>query len=205
VRELLTLYSSFYRRRFNIDDLIHEVGLDSCETSRVAELSGGLSRRVDLALALVGDPMVLFLDEPTTGLDPAARRNTWATISRLRHRGVAILLTSHYLEEVQLLADRVVVLRKGHLVADDAPDRIAALANEGALITFRIEVDHALPSGPWVLLERSGPTVSLTSEDATEALRLLLEWAHVNDVELDDLQVRRPSLEDRYLELTSEK
>jgi ABC-2 type transport system ATP-binding protein len=204
VRGVVKLYASFYRPRRSVDEVIEEVGLNECAKQRLTHLSGGQRRRVDLALALVGDPRVLFLDEPTTGFDPAARRRTWDVIARLRDRGVAVLLTSHYLDEVQQLADRVVVLRAGQIVADDAPDRIAAHSGHGAVITFRIENAAALPVGPWELVSGTHGMTTLTTEDPTAAMRVLTTWAVECGLELDDLELRRPSLEDRYLELTNE-
>ena len=204
VRRVVALYASFYRSHSPVEKILEEVGLHGCENQRMGHLSGGQRRRVDLALALVGDPRVLFLDEPTTGLDPAARRRTWDAIAHLRERGVAVLLTSHYLDEVQHLADRVIVLRSGRIVADDVPDRIAGQGRRAAIITFRIEVGAELPAGPWG--STSGPhgVTTLVTEDPTEAMRVLTSWAVDRGVELEDLEVRRPSLEDRYLELTGD-
>lgn len=204
VREVISLHASLYRRRRDVDILISETGLSDCARQRIGELSGGLRRRVDLALALVGDPSVLFLDEPTTGLDPAARRSTWSNIARLKERGVAVLLTSHYLEEVQALADRVVVMRKGRLIANDTPEHIAGDADQGALISFRIRDGLVLPSGAWEELPRRHDEILLSTNEPTEALRTLINWATGLAIELQDLEVRRPSLEDRYLELTGE-
>lgn len=204
VHGVVKLHASFYRPRRSVDELIEEVGLEECATQRLAHLSGGQRRRVDLALALVGDPKVLFLDEPTTGLDPAARRRTWDVIARLRDRGAAILLTSHYLDEVQQLADRVIVLRAGQIVADDAPDRIAGHSEHEAVITFRVEDSPELPAGPWELASGPHGTTMLATEDPTEAMRVLATWAVEAGLELEDLEIRRPSLEERYLELTGE-
>ena len=204
VAEHLRLHASLYRASRNIDDVMVETGLLEFSQSRVGELSGGIRRRVDLALALIGDPRVLFLDEPTTGLDPAARRSTWSTISSLKARGVAVLLTSHYLEEVQVLADRVVVIRNGRLVANDTPGHITGEADSVALISFRLPEGIDLPNGIWDVLPPQQGEQLLSSNEPADALRQLLAWAKAISVDLDDLQVRRPSLEDRYLELTSE-
>jgi ABC-2 type transport system ATP-binding protein len=204
VEEVVKLYASFYRPRCSVEEILEETGLCGCEQERLAHLSGGQRRRVDVALALVGDPRVLFLDEPTTGLDPAARRKTWDTITRLRDRGVAILLTSHYLDEVQQLADRVIVLRAGRIVGDDTPSHVAGHSGYEAVISFRIDDAIALPSGPWEPASVAHGVTTLVTEHSTEAMRVLTSWAVLHSVELEDLEMRRPSLEDRYLELTSE-
>lgn len=204
VREVVALHASFYRHRRDISEIIEQMDLVAVQRQRVGELSGGYRRRVELALAVVGDPKVLFLDEPTTGLDPAARRATWGNIARLKERGCAVLLTSHYLEEVQALADRVVVVRRGKLVANDTPLNITNEADHGAVISFRLQGATELPSGPWNQIQLVRGEVTIDSDDVTESLRSLLEWADGCGIDLEDLQVRRTSLEDRYLELTSD-
>ena len=204
VRETIRLYASFYRIRRNVDDVIEEVGLGEFDRTRLSSLSGGLRRRVDLALAIIGNPNVLFLDEPTTGLDPAARRKTWEVIANLGAAGTAILLTSHYLEEVQFLADRVIVLRAGSIVANDQPDRIGGSPELSVFIDFRDD-DVPLPAGPWERLPSPPGTVELVTDDVTEAIRILSTWAVGRGVKLESLEVRHRSLEERYLELTAEQ
>ncbi len=202
VAETIALYAGFYRHRRPVAEALAEVDLEECAGRRVAALSGGQRRRVDLALALAARPRVLFLDEPTTGLDPAARRRTWDVIAGLRGQGVAVLLTSHYLEEVQRLADRVVVMHLGRLVAEGPPDRLGGGSELASRITFRRTFTDELPPGPWERLAAAGTTVVLATEDATEAMHALTSWAVDRGVELEGLELRRPSLEDRYLELT---
>ena len=204
VAETVSLYAGFYRPRRDTAELIAEVALEECADRRIAKLSGGQRRRVDLALALAANPQVLFLDEPTTGLDPAARRRTWDVIAGLRRRGVGVLLTSHYLDEVQRLADRVVVLNLGRIVAEGPPDRIQAQSGRMATITFRGLDPAKLPEGPWARVEAPPGVVALATEDPADAMRTLTTWAVARGVELEDLELRRPSLEDRYLELTRE-
>lgn len=203
VRETIRLYASFYRKRCDIDDVVEDVGLEGFERTRVSSLSGGLRRRVDLALAITGRPSVLFLDEPTTGLDPAARRKIWDVIVNLRAAGTAILLTSHYLDEVQFLANRVIVMRGGHIVANDEPGRIGGPPELSVFIDFRDD-GIPLPRGPWSRISSPHGTVELVTDDATEAIRILSTWAVSRGVKLKDLEVRHRSLEERYLELTAE-
>ena len=205
VAETVGLYAGFYRRRRPVTEVIAEVALEECAVRRVATLSGGQRRRLDLALALAANPRVLFLDEPTTGLDPAARRRTWDVIAGLRQEGVAVLLTSHYLDEVQRLADRVVVLHLGRVVAEGPPDRIGGRTEPASRITFRHTSSQELPPGPWVRLATAdAAAVVLATEDPTEAMHALTSWAVAHGIELAGLELHRPSLEDRYLELTEE-
>ena len=204
VKEVVGLYASFYRPRRPVDDVLTEVDLEASAHVRVAQLSGGQRRRLDLALALSGSPTVLFLDEPTTGLDPAARHRTWDVISRLRERGVAILMTSHYLDEVQHLADRVVVLHLGRVVADGPPEHLRSEVRPMTVISFRLPVRLELPDGPWESGASGLPATTLMTERPTEAIRILASWASGQGLELEDLEMHPPSLEDVYLELTTD-
>ena len=154
--------------------------------SRVSTLSGGQQRRLDLAIGIAGDPELLFLDEPTTGFDPAARRRSWDLIRHLRERGKTILLTTHYMEEAQRLADRVVVIGSGRVIATGAPNELAR--ERPTLISFR--VPHGL--------------VTLSTATPTTTLLPLLEWADRHGRELEELSVSQPSLEDVYLQLTED-
>ena len=200
VEETVALYTSFYRPR----RAVAEVALEECSRQRIATLSGGQRRRLDLALALAARPQVLFLDEPTTGLDPAARRRAWEVIAGLRTGGVAILLTSHYLDEVQHLADRVVVMNLGRIVAEGTPDRLGRRSGSVTRISFHPSFAEELPQGPWVRVDAAPGAVALTTEDPTEAMRILTSWAVDQGIELEALEVHQPSLEERYLELTGE-
>jgi ABC-2 type transport system ATP-binding protein len=204
VFETLRLYAAMYTPRRSTREVVRDVGLTDCEHMRLSNLSGGQRRRVDLALALVGNPSVLFLDEPTTGLDPAARRATWHVIAKLREQGVAVLLTSHYLEEVQQLADRVIVMRAGNIVANDAPQSIVGTSGHVTIISFQTNGDGTLPTGPWRRVPSEDGLTELTTEEPTEALRVLTVWAADRGVELANLEVRQRSLEERYLELTTD-
>jgi ABC-2 type transport system ATP-binding protein len=184
VRESLALFGGYYRRPRPVDEVVSVVGLEEKSDSLVRKLSGGQRRRLDFGLALVGDPELIFLDEPTTGFDPAARRNAWQTIRSLRELGKTILLTTHYLDEAEQLADRVAVLRDGRIVATGTPaDLTRTPATE---IRYR----------------ENGKEVVLRTETPTRVLAELTARATEQGRELEGLEVRRPSLEEVYLELT---
>ena len=205
VRELVALYRGMYPRRLGVDDVIEIVGLSEKCNARVKTLSGGQSRRLDLALGLVGDPDVLFLDEPTTGFDPSARHKAWQLVSALRDLGKTVLLTTHYLDEAEHLADRVGILKAGSLVAVGAPADIGGAARRVATLSFRLPdtvdlADLSVPATAGVTT-RMGPLWQITTTHPTGVLHRLTGWADRHDVELLDLTVTRPSLEDVYLQL----
>ena len=205
VREVLSLYQGLYPRAVAVPELIALVGLEEKRRARVKTLSGGQRRRLDLALALVGDPELIFLDEPTTGFDPGARREAWQLLERLRAIGRTIVLTSHYMDEVQHLADRAVVLAAGRIVAEGTPDRLGEGAPRLTLIRFRLPTGHSpseLPPQLRHLVESSGGELALRTADPTRVLGCLCDWALAQSIELRALEVARPSLEDVYLELT---
>ena len=207
VWEMVTLYASFYAQPQDVVATIEQVGLASKRRDRVRTLSGGQLRRLDLALALVGDPELLFLDEPTTGFDPNARRDAWEMIAGLRHSGATILLTSHYLDEVQCLADRVGVMSHGHLVEESTPDALGGRDIAGTLVSFRLPAALRaadLPVGPWDLLEDRDGDITMHTDEPTRVLFTLTKWAVGQGVELEGLTVARPSLEDAYLRITDE-
>jgi ABC-2 type transport system ATP-binding protein len=185
VRELLELFAGYYERPLAVDEVVELVGLAEKRDARVRTLSGGQKRRIDLGIALVGDPELLFLDEPTTGFDPGARRRAWETIRSLRTLGKTILLTTHYLEEAERLCDRVAVLAHG---------RLAALGRPG-------ELTGALPPTE-IRYRRNGEEVVLRTEEPTRLLHELTAEALAAGTELEGLEVRRPSLEEVYLSLT---
>lgn len=205
VSEAVRFYASFHRPRRPGRDVLEQVGLVESASIRVAALSGGQRRRLDLALALVGAPSLLFLDEPTTGLDPAARRRTWSVIELLRDQGVAIVLTSHYLDEVQRLAGRVIVLSEGRIVAQGPPRAIAGRTPAVATISFRTREGAVPRSGPWERVCEEHGLVLVETREPVEAVRVLLSWSADVGAELEDFEVRQPSLEDRYLRLTAEQ
>jgi ABC-2 type transport system ATP-binding protein len=187
VRESLALFAGYYDHPRPVDEVIGVVGLDEKADARVMRLSGGQKRRLDFGLALVGDPDLIFLDEPTTGFDPAARRAAWATIRSLRALGKTILLTTHYLDEAEQLSDRVAVLREGLVVATGTPDELTR--------TPRTEIRY------W----RGGQPVVVHTEEPTRVLAELTSEAVARGEELDGLEVRRPTLEEVYLTLTNEQ
>jgi ABC-2 type transport system ATP-binding protein len=200
--EAVTLFAGYYRRPRDPAELIGLVGLEEAADQRVRMLSGGQRRRLDLALALAGSPELLFLDEPTTGFDPEARRGAWETIRQLADAGTTVLLTTHYLDEAATLADRVIVLRGGRIVAEGAPGSLGTLA--AVELRFRLPDDVALPDLPGLSLTVTAEGIVGTSDRPTEALHALTGWAIEQRVELEGLEVRRPSLEDVYLELTAD-
>ena len=199
VRESLDLYGGYYPRRRDTADLISLVGLEEKADARVKTLSGGQRRRLDLALGLVGDPDVVFLDEPTTGFDPSARRKAWDLVKNLASLGKTILLTTHYLDEAQYLADRIAVLAHGKIVASGTPDTLGS-ATPVTTIRFRLDATADLPrlgDGPSV----ADGKVTYKTTNPTAHLYALTAWATEQGVELNQLEVTRPSLEDIYLEI----
>jgi ABC-2 type transport system ATP-binding protein len=188
VREILELFAGYYERARDVSEVIELVGLGEKREARVRTLSGGQLRRLDLALALVGDPELIFLDEPTTGFDPAARRQAWETIRDLRALGKSILLTTHYMEEAQTLADRLAILRDGRIVATGSPRELLSGA-AGVEIRYR----------------RDGEELVIATDEPTRVLHELTGQALAEGFELEDIEVRRRSLEDLYLELTREE
>jgi ABC-2 type transport system ATP-binding protein len=196
VREAVQLYSAAYPNPRDPDEVLALVGLEGRENARAKELSGGQRRRLDLALGIAGDPDLIFLDEPTTGFDPAARRQSWELIAGLRELGKTIFLTTHYMDEAQHLADRVIVLAKGNVIADAQPDE---LGGEVTVVSFRVQVGMPLPDSAAV----KGGVASFTTDRPTRDLAPLFAWAAERDVEIEALSVARPSLEDVYLELTA--
>jgi ABC-2 type transport system ATP-binding protein len=189
VREALDHWAHLYPSPRDVDEVIDVAGLRESEDVRTRQLSGGQLRRLDLALALVGDPELIFLDEPTTGFDPAARRAAWDTVRSLKGLGKTILLTTHYLEEAQALADRVAIIKAGRILAEGAPAELGA----GDSTRYRV----AWRNGRGLIEQRE-------TDDPTTLLHELTEAALARGERLRDLSVTRPSLEDIYLELTDD-
>jgi ABC-2 type transport system ATP-binding protein len=204
VLELLRLQAGFYPHPRPVADVVAMVGLEDKADARVKTLSGGQRRRLDLGLGIVGNPDVLFLDEPTTGFDPSARRRAWDLVDALRDLGATILLTTHYMDEAEHLADRVIVFNRGRIVAEGTPEQLAALAGAETVVSFRLPDGVQLDRLPEIGTARrvAGSTVDVRSVQPTADLHALTEWAVATKVELADLSLTRPSLEDVYLDLT---
>jgi ABC-2 type transport system ATP-binding protein len=203
VREVIDVYGGVYPARRPTGELIEIVGLEDKAGARVGTLSGGQRRRLQMALGIVGDPDLIFLDEPTTGFDPSARRQAWGVIENLASLGKTILLTTHYMDEAQNLADRVAVIAAGQIVARGTPDTIGGRAQAKTEIRFTV-AGVALDDLPLQPVRTVGSTVEIHSDLPTQDLNVLTSWALASEVELEGLTVTRPSLEDVYLELTGE-
>jgi ABC-2 type transport system ATP-binding protein len=204
VTEALTVFGALYAKPRRIAEVLDLIDLASDARTRIGALSGGQRRRVDLGLAIIGRPEMLFLDEPTTGLDPEARRRLWSVIENLTAAGTTVLLTTHYLDEAQHLARRVIVLADGRVVADAAPDELRAMGG-APVIRFRLPSSAPqLPAALAMHLDAAKNELTMPSEDVTADLAMLVGWARENYVDLTGLEVGSPSLEDAYLALTRE-
>jgi ABC-2 type transport system ATP-binding protein len=201
VRETVALYASYYPSPRDVDEVLELVGLAEKRDVRVLKLSGGQQRRLDVAIALAGDAELLFLDEPTTGFDPGARRNAWEIVGNLSDLGKTVLLTTHYMDEAQHLADRVAVIARGKIVAEGPPSTIGGRDVAESVIRFR-RPDGQLPPAVSGRIREAGEDVELRVAEPTKALHELTSWAVERGIELEGLQVSRPSLEDVYLDLT---
>ena len=202
VGETIDMFRGYYPRPLPLNDILGVVGLEEQRDQRVRRLSGGQQRRLDVAVGLAGDPELLFLDEPTTGFDPTARRGAWAMIRNLRTLGKTVLLTTHYLDEAQALADRVAIMVRGAIVAEDTPAGLVA-ADADAVIRFRAPAGIALPEELGLRKADEG-LVEARTTDPTRSLHALTSWALAEDLALEDLTVSRLSLEDVFLRLTDE-
>ena len=208
VREVLDMYGAAYSKRRPSSEVIELVELVDKADDRIVSLSGGQQRRVDLALGLIGDPELIFLDEPTTGFDPAARRRSWALVENLTSLGRTVVLTTHYLDEAEHLADRMIVLAEGRIVAEGTPAELRADGDRQTRIAFMLPtVDEPL-SG---LLEQlkgevigRGQSIEIITRAPTADLAHLTGWAAARGIEFDGLTVESPDLEDVYLRLVGE-
>ena len=206
VRETVTQFGRYFSASADVDETIGRVGLAAKADERIGRLSGGQKRAVDVALGLIGRPELLFLDEPSTGLDPAARREMWATIGDLRDAGTTILLTTHYMDEAQNLADRLVIMRAGDVVGSGTTAELSAGDGDTAIVTFRLDRPDALAA----IADRLSATpsiddggVRLHSSAPQRDLYELLRWAEGDGVDLHGLEVDRPTLDDIFLRLTA--
>src|ERR1035441_1557704 len=205
VTELLTMYRRYHLRERDVDELIELVELVEKRDARARELSGGQRRRLDLALALVGDPDLVFLDEPTTGFDPAARRHAWSTIRSLCQLGKTVFLTTHFMDEAQTLADRVAVMRDGVIVAEGKPEEIGGRDLRPAEIRFFLPPERSiadLPELPGAEVTRDSDRVVVRTRETVPVTARITAWALELEIELGHFSVTQPSLEDIYLALT---
>jgi ABC-2 type transport system ATP-binding protein len=203
VAETIAMYSGFYPHPRPVDEVIDLVGLAEKRNARVVKLSGGQQRRLDVAIALAGNPELLFLDEPTTGFDPSARHEAWEVVRNLAALGKTVILTTHYMDEAQTLADRVAVVARGRIVAEGTPQTLAGRDLARATIRYQLTDGNVPPDdlgGP------PGPdgTVTFVPPDLLPALHRLTGWALDHGVELAGLEIQRPTLEDVYLRLTDD-
>jgi ABC-2 type transport system ATP-binding protein len=203
VKEAIDIYGSMYPKRRPPGELIEIVGLEAKTDARIKTLSGGQRRRLELALGIVGDPDLIFLDEPTTGFDPSARRQAWTIVENLATLGKTILLTTHYMDEAQFLANSVAVIANGKIVAEGSPDSLGGRQKASSIITFSAELSPGMSLPIQGAVMGPSGTVEFRSLDPTGDLHAITGWSIDNEVELVDLSVTRPTLEDVYLELTS--
>ena len=211
VRECLSMYAGYYPRPLAVSRVLELTGLTEKADSRCDQLSGGQQRRLDVALALIGDPELIFLDEPTTGFDPTARRLTWDVVSGLRDLGKTIFLTTHFMDEAEALADRIMILAAGRIVAAGTPQTIGGRDVDATVISFTLP--DGMPAGqlptlpgqlePHASAARAHGRVEINVPEPMPALHALTEWAMANGLPLADVSVQRPSLEDIYLRLTA--
>ena len=209
VKECLSLYAGYYPAPRTVEETMKLVGLEQRADQRCGRLSGGQRRRLDLGLALIGDPELLFLDEPTTGFDPSARRAAWEVIAGLGSLGKTIFLTTHYMEEAEYLADRIAVIAAGRIVAEGTPATLGSRDSQKSIIRFTVPVGadaSELPAGVKAAIVGSstGNQVELQASKPLPLLGALAAWSSDKGLDLDDLNVSRPTLEDIYLELTRE-
>lgn len=212
-REALTLFGAVYRNPYSLSDVVERVGLGDFVDQRVGSLSGGQRRRLDLAVAVIGRPRVLFLDEPTTGFDPSARRNAWELVRSLHADGTTILLTTHYLEEAEFLADRVGVISRGEMLVEGPPRELqqahgrsvmsVEIAGAGSLSDVEASVAAVL-DGISSTMAWQGVRLLITTEETTKVLERITRWALSTGADLSEWSIERPSLEQVFLELNAD-
>jgi ABC-2 type transport system ATP-binding protein len=207
VSECLRLFAGYFPAPRDAEETLKLVGLAERADATASRLSGGQRRRLDVAMALIGDPELIFLAEPTTGFDPSARRDAWEMILGLRSTGVTVFLTTHYMEEAEYLADRVAVIAAGRIVAEGTPETLGGRTQAEAEIRFRLPSDARFDDLPvevqQATADRDGSQVLLRAASPLRVLGPLVSWAETQGFDLPELEVRRPSLEDMYLALTA--
>jgi len=207
VRECIALYAGYYPAPLDVDHVLDLVGLTEKAGQRCEKLSGGQQRRLDVALALIGDPELIFLDEPTTGFDPSARHMAWNMVRDLRGLGKTIFLTTHFMDEAEALADRILILSAGRIVASGTPETIGDRASAATIIRFTLpeDVTHDdVPSVAGTMTDGGNRRVEISTQDPMPALGVLASWAAQRGYPLADISVHRSSLEEIYLRLTEE-
>jgi ABC-2 type transport system ATP-binding protein len=202
VGETVDMYRTYYPHPRPRDEVLGLVGLTGVDGVKVTKLSGGQKRRLDVAVGLAGDPDLFFLDEPTTGFDPSARRHAWEMIHNLKSLGKTVMLTTHYMDEAQNLADRVAIISAGVILAEGPPSTLGSGAEAGTVITFRLPESIRLPESLAKGAKERDGLVEMQPAHPVRTLNELTGWALEGDIELGALRVARPSLEDVYLELT---
>jgi ABC-2 type transport system ATP-binding protein len=207
VKEVIDLFSKYYKKSLPSEELLKEVSLTDKENAYYRTLSGGQKQRVAMALALVNDPEVLFLDEPTTGLDPQARRNVWSIISNLRKRGKTIILTTHYMEEAEQLCQRVGIIDQGKIIAIDTTSNLIANAGLESAIEFsssKKEAEKIIQglTGVGKITEQGNDKYILNTKESSKALKELTRFSDENSINLENISVRKATLEDVFLLLT---
>jgi len=206
--ECLTLYAGYYPRPRPVAETLDLVGLTGHRDARCGQMSGGQRRRLDVALALIGDPDLIFLDEPTTGFDPAARKSAWDVIAGLRNLGKTIFLTTHYMEEAERLADRIAVLAAGRIVAEGTAATLGGRDTEASIISFTlpsgVPAADLPPALAGCVTRIGGGHVEAGTRTPLRLVGVLAGWAQARGIDLPDLEVHRPTLEDVYLQLTRE-
>ena len=203
VAESIELVRGYYPHPRPLDEVLDVVGLTEQRDARVRRLSGGQQRRLDVAIGLAGDPDLLFLDEPTTGFDPSARRQAWGMVRALRDLGKTVFLTTHYMDEAEYLADRVAIIARGRIVAEGPPQSLTHEAS-ATTVRFRVPPDTATPPPVPADARLEDGAYSVDTEEPTRVLFELTRWATEQGVELQELAVTRPTLEDVYLRLVAE-
>ena len=203
VEESIDLFRGYYPHPLPLEEVLDATGLREQRRFRVKRLSGGQQRRLDVAIGLAGDPELLFLDEPTTGFDPSARRGAWDMVKNLQALGKTVLLTTHYMDEAEFLADRVAIMAHGEIVAEGAP---ADLAKDAGATTIRFGVGSGSDDPPADFGASRGDDglYTITTDSPTRTLHQLTDWAVEQGIELEDLSVSRPSLEDVFLKLSAD-
>lgn len=207
ISEALRMYARLYPSPREISEVLKLVGLADMANVAIGTLSGGQQRRVDVALGIIGNPELLFLDEPTTGFDPSARRSFWQMIKQLCAEGMTVILTTHYMEEAQFLADRVLLVVNGKIVADAPPDKIGGTLRQQNHIAFHLtdkETAARMPSSLQRQATIQGASVVLRTTDVTTMTEELLHWAKQQKIELEGLTISRPTLEEVYLALVGQ-